>query len=345
MKVSIIGATGYGGLELIRLLQHHPQVELTNIISGSQSGIELAHIYPHLSHIINDQLDDFQVEKLIGKTDIVFFATPAGVSKDTLPQLNEAGITCIDLSGDFRLKSPAVYEQWYQKTPAQQAHIDKATYGLSEIYREQIKQASFISNPGCYPTATLLALAPALQKGWIEQDSIIIDGKTGVSGAGRTVSLNTHFSETNENVKAYKLGAHQHTPEIEQVLSEVAGQDIKITFSPHLMPMTRGIMCTIYTKLSAPRSVKELIQLYQDFYESSPFVRIRPEGIFPSTKEVYGSNYCDIGFMSDPRTDRLTIVSVIDNLVKGASGQAIQNMNIMQGWDESTGLAVIPVYP
>ena len=348
MNVSIVGATGYSGLELIRLLQHHPYAKLSSIISGSQSGEQLTHIYPHLAGIISsdlDRLEDFQVERLTEEADLVFLATPSGVSSQLLPQLIEANIKCIDLSGDFRLKSPALYEQWYHKSAADPHYLEQVIYGLSEIYADQIKQASFIANPGCYPTAALLALVPVVQHGWIEDGSIIIDGKTGVSGAGRGLSMNTHFSETNENVKAYKLGVHQHTPEIEQVLADVSGESARITFSTHLLPMTRGIMCTVYVQLKAPKSTQDVIRFYRDFYQDDPFVRIRPEGNWPSTKEVYGSNYCDLGFLSDPRTGRLTIVSVIDNVVKGASGQAIQNMNMLHGWDVTAGLAVTPVYP
>ena len=242
MNVSIVGATGYSGLELIRLLQHHPYAKLSSIISGSQSGEQLTHIYPHLAGIISsdlDRLEDFQVERLTEEADLVFLATPSGVSSRLLPQLIEANIKCIDLSGDFRLKSPALYEQWYHKSAADPHYLEQVIYGLSEIYADQIKQASFIANPGCYPTAALLALVPVVQHGWIEDGSIIIDGKTGVSGAGRGLSMNTHFSETNENVKAYKLGIHQHTPEIEQVLADVSGESARITSSTHLLPMTR----------------------------------------------------------------------------------------------------------
>jgi N-acetyl-gamma-glutamyl-phosphate reductase len=345
VKIAVIGATGYSGVELIRFIQQHPYVSLKTIISGSQSGQELAQIYPHLSSIIYDQLESLDIEKIAAEIDLVFFATPSGISKDSLPQFIERGIPCIDLSGDFRLKSIEAYETWYKHRSADAVYLEKAVYGLSEIFPEEIKKASLIANPGCYPTAALLGLIPALKQGWIDKNSIIIDGKTGVSGAGKQPSLATHFAETNENVKAYKLGAHQHIPEIEQVLTEVGNAPIKVTFSTHLVPMTRGIMCTIYTNLIDPKTTAEVVKLYQNFYEGHPFVRIRPEGFWPATKEVYGSNYCDLGFMSDPRTGRLTIVSVIDNVVKGAAGQAIQNMNLVNGWDVTTGLTFTPVYP
>lgn len=345
LKLAIIGATGYSGVELIRLLLQHPYAKIHVILSSSQSGEELADIYPHLTSIINDKLEPIDIEKLATEVDLVFFATPSGVSKESVPLFRELGVPCIDLSGDFRLNTMEKYERWYKHSSAESKYLEEAVYGLSEIYPEQIKGASIIANPGCYPTATLLALIPVLKANWVDRNSIIIDGKSGVSGAGRSPSLDAHYAEINENMKVYKLGAHQHIPEIEQVLSAVSDSEIKVTFSTHLVPMTRGIMCTIYTNLTNLKSTAEVIQLYKEFYENNPFVRIRPEGTWPATKEVYGSNYCDIGFMADPRTGRLTIVSVIDNVVKGASGQAIQNMNILQGWDQTTGLSFTPVYP
>lgn len=345
MNIAIIGATGYSGVELIRFIQNHPYVNLKAIISTSQSGKELAEIYPHLATIIHHQLEPMDVEAIAKEADFVFFATPSGVSKETLPLFLEHGVRCIDVSGDFRLKVPEEYETWYKKSPAEEKYLEQAVYGLSEFFPEQIKEATILANPGCYPTAALLALMPIVGQGWILNQSIIIDGKSGVSGAGRGASLGTHYCEVNESVKAYKLGAHQHTPEIEQTLAQVSHEEMRVTFSPHLVPMTRGIMCTIYTNLKETKTTAEIIDFYQQFYQDHPFIRIRPEGTWPTTKEVYGSNYCDLGFMADPRTGRLTIVSVIDNVVKGAAGQAIQNLNIMNGWPETTGLAFTPIYP
>ncbi len=345
MKAAVIGATGYSGVELIRFLLNHPHVHIHSIISGSQSGKELVESYPHLTSLFNMTLEDLDVEKLAAEVDVVFFATPSGVSRETMPLFMDKDVKCIDISGDFRLKSPEAYRQWYKHEAAPQDKLLEAVYGLCEIYPEQIKAASWIANPGCYPTATLLGVIPALKEGLIQSDSIIIDGKSGVSGAGRKASLGTHYVEINENLKAYKLGAHQHIPEIEQTLSDISGSEIRVTFSTHLIPMTRGIMCTIYANMTDPFSTAEVIEKYQAFYEGEPFVRIRPEGTWPATKEVYGSNFCDIGFMADPRTKRLTIVSVIDNVVKGAAGQAVQNLNLMNGWDVRTGLSFTPVYP
>ncbi|WP_226037232.1 N-acetyl-gamma-glutamyl-phosphate reductase [Aquibacillus saliphilus] len=345
VKVAIIGGTGYGAVELIRFINNHPYAELEAIVSHSQSGEELSSVYPHTTDLITFTMEELDINVLSDKIDLVFFATPSNISKNLIPSFIEKGVKCIDLSGDFRIKSPDVYSKWYQSSPAEQQYIDKAVYGLSEIYGEKVKDASLVANPGCYPTATLLALIPVMKQKYSDNNSIIIDAKSGVTGAGRGLSLNVHYAEMNDNLKAYKLGQHKHIPEIEQVLETESNQEIQVTFSTHLVPMTRGIMSTIYIDLNEQISTSEIINLYNDYYKNDPFVRIRPEGTLPSTKEVYGSNFCDIGFHSDLRTGKLTIISVIDNLVKGASGQAIQNMNLLYGWDETTGLNYLPIYP
>ncbi|GAE35413.1 N-acetyl-gamma-glutamyl-phosphate reductase [Halalkalibacter akibai JCM 9157] len=257
----------------------------------------------------------------------------------------DAGCQVIDLSGDLRLEDPATYEKWYKRKSAPVSLIKNAVYGLPEWNRELIKKAKIISNPGCYPTATLLGLAPLVQKGLIDEDSIIVDAKSGTSGAGRSPSAITHYSEMNENFKIYQINTHKHVPEIEQILHRWNKDISTITFQPHLVPMVRGIMATIYVKAIKQTNEKELRELYQTAYQNECFVRIRPEGQFPATKEVYGSNYCDIGITYDERTGRITVVSVIDNVVKGASGQAIQNFNIMNGFEEGTGLNIVPMYP
>lgn len=345
MKAAIIGGTGYSSIELVRLLHQHPFVDVTTIISNSQAGSMLHETYPHATTFMDQQLQVFNIDTLSQSVDVVFLATPSGVSKNMVPELLENGVKCIDLSGDFRLRSPQSYEAWYKHPAATEDYLAKATYGLSEIYAEKIKDASLIANPGCYPTATLLGLMPVIKNKLIDCKTIIIDAKSGVSGAGRSVSLSTHFAEVNENLKAYKIGAHQHIPEIEQTLADESGQPQAITFTTHLVPMTRGIMCTIHANLNDVITTSEALKLYNEFYQSHPFVRVRPEGVFPSTKEVLGSNFCDIGLQVDARTGRLTIISVIDNLVKGASGQAIQNLNLLNGWDVRTGLLEVPVYP
>lgn len=345
LRVAIVGSTGYGGVELVRLLASHPQARITSVISSSSAGTPFSDGFPHLQHIREELLDDVDPALIRTKADVVFLATPAGVAAKIAPLFLQAGLKVIDLSGDYRLQNPALYEEWYKKQAAEEPYLSQAVFGLCEIYGDRVKGADFISNPGCYPTATLLGLVPAIKAGFIDPTSIIIDAKSGVSGAGRGVSLGTHYAELNENFKAYKLNQHQHIPEIEMVLSDVAEQPVVTTFSTHLVPMTRGIMSTMYASLVGERTTEQFIEWYKEFYAGRSFVRIRPEGLWPATKEVWGSNYCDIGFAVDERTKRVTIVSVIDNLVKGAAGQAIQNMNLMMGWDESLGLQFVPAYP
>jgi N-acetyl-gamma-glutamyl-phosphate reductase len=345
LRAAVVGSTGYGGVELIRLLLTHPNVSITSVISSSSAGTPIAQGYPHLHEIVTDRLDGIDIQLIREKADVVFLATPHGVSTELAPQFLDAGLKVIDISGDFRLKSADIHEKWYKRKPADPAYVEKAVYGLAEVFGDDVRGAEFVSNPGCYPTATTLGLVPIVQAGWIDPESIIIDAKSGVSGAGRGLGLTVHYSEMNENFLAYKVNKHQHTPEIEQTLSRVAGRDIVVTFTTHLVPMTRGILSTIYVKLNETRTEDEIMELYRKYYEGRRFVRIRPKGTFPATKEVWGSNYCDIGFSLDERTGRLTIISVIDNLVKGAAGQAVQNLNLMMGWDETTGLAFTPVYP
>ncbi|GAA5416009.1 N-acetyl-gamma-glutamyl-phosphate reductase [Paraliobacillus ryukyuensis] len=344
-NVAIIGGSGYGAAELVRLLHIHPYAKLTAIISHSKQGTDFSTVYPHMNQIADQTMEQLDVKKLSETIDLVFFATPSNVSKTIIPDFLASGITCIDLSGDFRLHSPAVYQQWYQAEAAAEEYLHQAVYGLSEINAASVRSAKLIANPGCYPTAALLGLIPVTEKELIEPNSIIIDGKTGVSGAGRSLSQHVHFAEMNENVKAYKLGSHKHIPEIEQALQEYIAADIQLTFTPHIVPMTRGIMVTCYAKLTENITTAQIETIYHTFYQQHPFVRVRADGEVPTTKEVYGSNYCDIAIHVDERTNRLTIISVIDNLVKGAAGQAIQNMNISNGWDQTTGLQHAPIYP
>jgi N-acetyl-gamma-glutamyl-phosphate reductase len=345
IRAAIVGSTGYGGVELIRLLEAHPKVEIAAVLSSSSAGEPLAAGYPHLTEIRTDVLEAIDPASLARKADVVFLATPAGVAAKLAPEMLEAGLDVIDISGDFRLKSPQIYEAWYKKPAADPAWLERAVYGLAEVFGEDVRDARLISNPGCYPTASLLGLVPAVQAGFIDPATIIIDAKSGVSGAGRGASLGTHYAEINENFKAYKVNQHQHIPEIEQALTRVAGHEVTVTFTTHLVPMTRGIMATMYATVAGGRTQRDFIDLYRSYYENRRFVRVRPEGVLPATKEVYGSNYCDIGFAVDERTGRVTIVSVIDNLVKGAAGQAIQNLNLRMGWDEGLGLNFVPVYP
>lgn len=344
MKAGIIGATGYGGAELLRILQSHPAFTISAIYSSSQQGKEIASHYPHLSHL-SLTLDEINPAAIAKQTDIVFLAVPSGISAEIAPALLEAGCTVIDLSGDFRLKNIYQYEKWYKKKPAPNQWVDQAVYAMPEVNRSALtKDTKFISNPGCYPTATLLGLAPVVQNNLAVEGSIIIDAKSGVSGAGQTANFGTIYSELNENFKIYKVNQHQHIPEIEQMLSSW-GYEAPITFSTHLVPMTRGIMATIYVSLASSMDQDALEELYTEFYKDEPFIRIRKNGKYPATKEVFGSNFCDIALSKDDRTGRLTIVSVIDNLMKGAAGQAVQNANIICGLDETAGLQYSPVYP
>lgn len=345
VRAAIVGSTGYGGVELIRLLQQHPKVEITSVISSSSAGTPLEEGFPHLTGIIARPLDGVVPEEIASRADVVFTATPSGVSAKLVPGLLTAGLKVIDLSGDFRLKDGSEYETWYKHPAPDAAILDEAIYGLCEIYGDKAAGARFISNPGCYPTATLLGLIPAVAEGWIRPESLIIDAKSGVSGAGRGTSLTVHYAEINENFKAYKVNRHQHIPEIEQVLTDAAGRKVTVTFTTQLVPMTRGIMSTMYAEMTGEYTEEDFIQLYRKYYAGRPFVRIRNAGIWPATKEVSGSNYCDIGFAADARTGRITIFSVIDNVVKGAAGQAIQNLNLMHGWEETLGLGFTPVYP
>jgi N-acetyl-gamma-glutamyl-phosphate reductase len=345
LKVGIVGANGYGGAELIRLLQHHPYVTVEMLISHSSKGTLITEQYGHFQHLMEKTLEEMNLDEITSRVDVLFFATPSGVAKEMIPAVLKKGVTCIDLSGDFRLKNENEYETWYKKDSPSFADLEMGVYGLTEMNRNDVKEAKLIANPGCYPTATLLGLAPALRENIINVNSIIIDGKSGVSGAGRKPSLASLYSEVNENVTAYKIGSHQHTPEIEQEIKNISGVEAKISFTTHLIPMTRGIMCTIYADLTKELKIDNVIALYKEVYKDENFIRIRPKGKWPSTKEVYGSNYCDIGLNVDERTGRLTIISVIDNLVKGAAGQAIQNMNVIYGWDECSGLQAVPIYP
>jgi N-acetyl-gamma-glutamyl-phosphate reductase len=347
IRVGIAGATGYGGVELLRLLGNHPEAEL--VLAGTESyvGQELAAIYPHLRERVQLVGREATPEALAAECDVVFTALPHGVPMKLAPAVLAAGRKFIDLGADFRLRDTSAFETWYKhkhEAPDLQA---QAVYGLPELYRDQIKGASLVGNPGCYPTSCALAAAPLLKNGLVETKGIIFDSKSGVSGAGRSLSLGNHFAEVNENFKAYNIaGGHRHTPEIEQTLGDLAGAPVVVSFTPHLVPMTRGILTTAYFQLKQDLSTEQVLDVFRTMYKDEPFVRVRPAGDLPQTKQVWGSNYCDIGLQVDRRTGRVLVISVIDNLVKGAAGQAIQNMNILFGLPETTGLlSAAPVYP
>ncbi|WP_342528122.1 N-acetyl-gamma-glutamyl-phosphate reductase [Chryseomicrobium sp. FSL W7-1435] len=342
MKIGIIGATGYGGLELIRILTNHPNVHEIHVFSSSEENIQISHKYTHLMNINEQPLQAIDSD-VLAELDVVFTGTPAGVASQILPTLVGRGPKLIDLSGDFRIKDPAIYEAWYQKPAAPQAVVEQAVYGLPEWNRQKIEQATLIANPGCYPTATLLSLLPLVNEGLIDPAHLYTDAKSGVSGAGNKPSQLTHYSELNENFSIYKINSHQHIPEIEQTLETHTGKKPVLTFNTHLVPMTRGIMATSYAPLTVGTTNKHIQDALKSTYENEPFVRVFENKPVFSTKQVYGSNFCDIQVTVDPRTNRATIVGVIDNLMKGAAGQAVQNMNLMCGLDEKAGLNLVPL--
>ena len=342
-KVGIINVTGYAGVELARLLHQHPGVELASVTGRSAAGQRLGQVFPHLASI------ELTIEAELGEVELAFSAMPHQASaKEVIPLLDQ-GIKVVDISADFRLRDAAEYGHWYGFTHPAPQLLDQAVYGLTELYRSQVASAQLVANPGCYPTGAILALAPAVKAGLIEPD-IIIDSKSGVSGAGRTLNLRTHFPEANEDAAAYALEGHRHLPEIIQELKLLSPQQsLSITFVPHLIPMTRGILTTGYAPLASgklsidQKGGKELFQLYVDFYKDEPFVNIVESP--PHTKHTWGNNLCLIHPTIDTRTGRLIVISAIDNLVKGAAGQAIQNMNLMLGLAEVMGLGALPIYP
>lgn len=340
-RVGIIGATGYTGAELVRLLCAHPDIELTVLTSRQYEGRRFDQVYPAMTGIIDLSCEAFSVNGLCDKADFVFTALPHGLPMQYIPELVSRGKKVVDLSADFRFGDPAMYESVYQTHSAKEL-IKKAVYGLTEVYSDKLRNASLVGNPGCYPTSILLPLVPLLKDNLIDFHSIIADSKSGVSGAGRSLSLTAHFCEVNESLKAYKIATHRHTPEIEEILSEQACKPITISFVPHLVPITRGMLSTIYVNLNKNISADTVRKCLNSFYANSPFVRIRPEGQPPDTLYVRGTNYCDIGLKMDERNNRMIIVSAIDNLMKGASGQAVQNMNIMLGLEETAGLSSPP---
>lgn len=343
-KAAIINVTGYSGIELARILHRHPDIELTQVTGRSAVGQKLGDAFPHLSDI------DMEIEAEVTESvDVVFSALPQTASAEALIPLVEQGVKSIDISADFRLKDASEYEEWYGVAHPKAQLLEESVYGLTELNRSDVTSATLVANPGCYPTGAILALAPAVREGLIHED-IIIDAKSGVSGAGRGLSLNTHFSEVNENVAAYAVSGHRHLPEITQELRRYGGGfEPRITFLPHLIPMTRGILDSCYATLKdgaispGPEGIKELRALYESFFRDEPFVQV--VGSSPMTKHTLGNNNCVIYPTVDLRTNRLMVVSCLDNLVKGAAGQAIQNMNLMLGLEETEGLEQLALYP
>lgn len=341
-KIAILGATGYTGVELVRLLLRHPQVEISFLSSESHAGRPFGWVHPQFRGLVDLELQPLQVESIPEAVELVFCALPNGSSAGAVPGLLQQGKRVIDLSADFRLREPSLYEEWYGRSHPAPALLTEAVYGLPELYAEKIKTAQLVANPGCYPTSVILALAPLARAGLADLSSVIVDAKSGVSGAGRSPKQDFHFPDCTENFKAYRVGNHQHTPEIEQVLSGLSGESVILTFTPHLVPMIRGIFSTAYLKLCRNMVLQDVQTLYLDFYRNQPFVRITEPPALPETRMVRGSNYCDIALREESRTGRLIILSVIDNLIKGAAGQAIQNMNLMFNFPEDAGLENVP---
>jgi len=337
-QAAVLGATGYTGIELVRLLNAHPAVELVYLSSESHVGEKFNDVHPQFREQFDMVLGPMQVDLVPGSVDIVFCALPHGKSSEVVPALLKKGFRVIDLSADFRLKEPSLYREWYGLNHPAPSLLTAAVYGLPELYKKEIAGAQLVANPGCYPTSIILALAPLFKARILDANSVIIDAKSGVSGAGRAPKQPFHFPDCTENFKAYRVAEHQHTPEIEQELSCLAGEKLKVTFVPHLVPMIRGILSTIYVELTEPEQGIDIYESYADFYRESHFVRIIKEPNLPETRFVRGSNYCDLALKPDRRTGRLIIISAIDNLLKGASGQAVQNMNIMLGLPEANGL-------
>lgn len=340
IKVGILGATGYGGVELLRLLSNHPQVEITALGSVSFEGKQLSEIYPAFSGIIEKTLE--AEDSVIEKCDVIFGALPHGLSEAIAKKCVDNNKKYIDLGADFRLDSEEQYKEWYGLDYTQKKLHKYSVYSIPEISRKSVKSAKIVANPGCYPTSVVLGLAPVLKQDFADLSSIIIDSKSGVTGAGRGLSQTTHFPDCNEAFSAYKICQHRHTPEIEQALSKISGTDIKVTFVPHLLPINRGILSTIYLNLTKQITLDSLHNIYSSFYQNEQFVRVLPLGESPNLKNVKHSNYCHISIHKDNRTNRLVVVSVIDNMVKGAAGQAIQNMNIIFDIPENSGLNLTP---
>ncbi len=345
LKIAIVGSSGYTGGELYRLLLQHGKAEVTSVTSEKSAGKTITAIFPHLAgltDLVCERLDPAVIAK---KADLIFLALPHVTAQEAAFRFHQLGKMVIDLSADYRLTDPAIYEKWYEHAHQYPELLKAAAYGLPELHREKIKKATLIANPGCYPTSAILGLAPLLKNQLVDLKSLVIDSKSGVSGAGRSASLAHHYPEVNEGLMAYKIGTHRHTPEIEQELSLLADSPVTVSFTPHLIPMNRGILTTIYAGFIKQQDSGQLHALYETFYRGEPFVRVLSPGLFPNVRNVRGSNFCDIGVYADVRTGRAVVVAAIDNLVKGAAGQAVQNMNIMTGMDETEGLKFAGLFP
>lgn len=336
-RIAILGATGYTALELLKILSRHPDVEVTALTTRQETRPHICEIHPSLTGQFDLTCEKLTPEQVGERADIVFCALPHTASMEAVPQLLDAGCKVVDLSADYRLSDPGVYEQWYGHVHTDPTRLSNTVYGLPELYMDRIPGAALVANPGCYTSTSILGLAPLLAAGIIEATGIIIDAKSGVSGAGRTPKLGTLFAECNESITAYGIGNHRHTPEIEQVLSDIGGVDVQVAFNPHLMPMDRGILCSMYPRLKQEKSAEELLAVMRKFYADQPFIRVVDH--IPATKHVSGTNFCDISVRMN--RDQLVVFSATDNLIKGASGVAIQNMNLLLGLDQRTGMLAV----
>lgn len=345
IKAGIIGATGYAGNELVRLLLGHPQVEIAWYGSRSYIDKRYADVYRNFFQLVEDTCLDDNMEKMAREVDVIFTATPQGLCASLVNEEILSQAKVIDLSADFRIKDVKKYEEWYGIEHAAPQFVEEAVYGLCEINREEIRKARLIANPGCYPTCSTLSIYPLVKEGIIDPNTVIIDAKSGTSGAGRGAKVDNLFCEVNENIKAYGVASHRHTPEIEDQLSYAAGQEVRINFTPHLVPMNRGILVTAYASLAKEVTPEQVREIYDHYYEKEQFVRVLDPEVCPQTKLVEGSNYVDVNFKIDPRTNRVIMMGAMDNLVKGAAGQAVQNMNLLFGFAENEGLLQIPMVP
>ncbi len=345
IKVGIIGSTGYAGGELVRILTGHKEAEIVWYGSRSYVDQRYADVYQNMFQIVDAKCMDDNMEELARRADVIFTATPQGLCASLVNEDILSKTKIVDLSADFRIKDVSVYEKWYGIEHKSPQYIKEAVYGLCEINREDVKRARLVANPGCYTTCSILTAYPLAKEGIIDMSTLIVDAKSGTSGAGRGAKLPNLFCEVNENMKAYSVASHRHTPEIEEQLGYASGEKVVINFTPHLVPMNRGILATEYASLKKDVSWSDVKEIYDKYYQKEKFVRVLDEGVLPETKWVEGSNYVDINFKIDPRTNRIIMMGAIDNLVKGAAGQAVQNMNLMFGLDESEGLNLVPMFP
>ena len=348
VRVAVAGASGYMGAELLRLLCVHPKVELVAVTSERLAGQPLGSVFPHLRGLSSLVFQEVDAERLAAEAEVVFLALPHMESQRAVPVLRARGRKVIDLSADYRLRDASLYATWYKASHVDAAGLAEAVYGLPELHRKAIAGASLVASPGCYPMGSILATAPLFKRGLARPDGVVIDGKSGVTGAGaqgRKIDPMYLYTEQNENVLAYGIASHRHTPEIEQELSALAGQPVVVGFTPHLLPLNRGLYTTASVPLTRSATTAELLSVYQEFYAGEPFVRVLPDGERPSTRHVVGSNFCDVSVVADPRTGRAVCLSALDNLGKGGSANGTQSLNIMMGWDERTGLSAPPVYP